>query len=299
MKKLYVVLLALAVAFSFGADAMAKQGLSVGLSLGVLPNAAGLGTSIMNDGLDKDVATGANNLDTLTLIPSEKKMLDDKTSGSLKNVETNGAMTAMDIGLLVRYDLLGYLFARTGFSYSFKVMGGESSYDFVAVSPIDGGLDSNSFKWDYRSWAIPLTVGFNLPLKDGKLNLYMGLTAAYMSGYWEVECEIQRVTSTTGVLATGVNTAIIGLDGGTAKDTPKFEHSGIAMGYLIGVDAEVYENLSIFIEYEALATAGYDEYKIKDAGFKAAGITHFNYPSILGGSFIKFGAKYALGFATL
>ena len=67
------------------------------------------------------------------------------------------------------------------------------------------------------------------------------------------------------------------------------------MGYLLGVDAEVYENTSIFLEVESLATVGYDEYKIKDDGFVAASITHFNYPSLIGGSFIKFGAKYFIG----
>jgi len=301
MKKLLVVVLAMAVALSFGSMAMAKQGLSVGLSLGLLPNAAGLGSSISNDGLEKDAlidsdpaaATTDYVVDTLTLIPSEKGMLDDQTKGTLKNVDVNGPMTAMDLGLVVRYDMLGYLFVKTGFNYSFKVMGGESSYEFTATGK------KNSFTWDYRAWAIPLSVGFNLPVNDGKINLYMGLTAAYMSGYWEVDCKIQQVQSTANVIATAVNTAIVGLDGGTAKDTPKFEHAGIGMGYLLGIDAEVYNNVSIFIEYESLATVDYDEYKIKDAGFKAAGITHFNYPSLIGGSFIKFGAKYALGFATL
>jgi len=116
MKKYLLIVLALAVALSIGAPAMAKQGLSVGASFGILPNAAGLGSSIATDGLDKDIdmdATGnTTGYDTLTLIPSEKSMLDDQTSGKLKDVNVNGPMTAMDMGLVVRYDLLGYLFVR-------------------------------------------------------------------------------------------------------------------------------------------------------------------------------------------
>jgi opacity protein-like surface antigen len=297
MKKYLLIVLALAVALSFCAPAMAKQGASVGVSFGILPNAAGLGTSIANDGLDKNIdidgAANTTGYDTLILIPSEKSMLDDETSGLVKDVEVNGPMTAMDFGFVARYDMLGYLFVKTGFNYSMKMSGGESKYTFVA-----GGA-KNEFTWDYQAWAIPLTIGFNLPLNDGKLNLYMGLSGAYMSGYWEVDCKIQQVTSTIGAAGTGVNNAITALDAGTAKDTPKFEASGIGMGYMFGVDAEVAPNISVFVEYEALALVDYAEYKIKDAGFKAAGITHFNYPVQLGGSFIKFGAKYNLGFATL
>jgi opacity protein-like surface antigen len=301
MKKFLFIVLALAVALSFGAPAMAKQGLSVGLSFGLLPNAGGLGSAIATDGLDKNIdvdgAANATGYDTLTLIPSEKAMLDDETSGLLKDVETNGAMTALDLGLVVRYDMLKFLFVQTGFSYTFKAMGGNSSFKWV--TPNAAGKDENTYVWDYRSWQIPFTVGINLPLMEGKLNLYMGLSAAYMKGYWECDVEISKVSSTIGAAATGVNGAIVGLDAGTAKDTPKFEHSGIGMGYLLGVDAEIMDNLSLFIEYQALAAVGYDEYKIKDAGFKAAGITHFNYPSLLGGSFLKFGAKYNLGFSYL
>ena len=69
------------------------------------------------------------------------------------------------------------------------------------------------------------------------------------------------------------------------------------MGYVIGVDAEVYENTSIFFEYESLTLAEIDTYNIKNSFFKAEGINTLSYTSVLGGSFIRFGAKYNLGYA--
>ncbi len=43
MKKVLFILVALAVAMSFGAPAMAKQGLSAGIGFGLLSNAGQLG----------------------------------------------------------------------------------------------------------------------------------------------------------------------------------------------------------------------------------------------------------------
>ena len=186
MKKYLVVALALAVALSLGAPAMAKDGLSVGLSFGLLPNAAGLGSAIVTDGLDKNVdvdgPANTTGYDTLTLIPAEKDMLDDETSGTYKDVETNGAHDSHGPRPCASLRLPGLSFFKTGYNYSFKVMGGESSFEWDAIT-----VDKNSYKWDYQAWHIPFTLGLNLPILEGKLNLYMGLTAAYMSGYWECD----------------------------------------------------------------------------------------------------------------
>ena len=50
MKKLLVVMLAMAIAISFGSMAMAKNGLSVDLGLAYNPNGADMGEIIMLDG---------------------------------------------------------------------------------------------------------------------------------------------------------------------------------------------------------------------------------------------------------
>jgi len=291
MKKLYVVLLVLAVAFSFAAPAMAKQGLSVGLGMGILPNCASMGATILDDGLYLFYDTG-NEYNEIKVIRDEQSLTDAKEAGDITNLETNGPMMGMDFALQVRYDY-SYFFARTGFNYAKKVAGGETTW----TEPGVGKFEQN---WDYSSIAIPVSLGINIPALDGKLNLYMGFSMAYMSGGWEVEIVAPEMYTKAGVAAAGGATelSILSLGAFTgANETPRFEASGLAMGYLIGVDAEVYENTSIFFEYESLTLAEIDTYNIKNAFFKASGINTLSYTSILGGSFIRFGAKYNLGYA--
>ena len=296
MKKLYVVLLVLAVAFSFAAPAMAKQGLSVGLGMGILPNCAGMGATILDDGLNlhKNTPTataGLNVYNEVKLLRDEQSLTDDEKAGTISNLETNGPMMGMDFALQVRYDY-SYFFARTGLNYAKKVAGGETTWTKVSTG---AKYEQN---WDYSSLAIPLTLGINIPALDGKLNLYMGFSMAYMRGSWEVEI----VAPDLDLKAPAFNgaawvTSLAGLGFPGASETPKFEASGLAMGYLIGVDAEVYENVAIFFEYESLTLAEIDTYNIKNAWFKAGGVNTLSYTSIVGGSFIRFGAKYHLGYA--
>jgi len=289
MKKFYVVLLALAVAFSFGTAAMAKQGLSVGVGLGLLPNAGSLGNTIVDDGLETDLANplAPVGYDTLILVEAEDSLCDQRKYGGITDLETNGIMNAMSLGLQVRYDAFGYFFAKTGFNYSFKVMGGETTWK-------KGGV-KQSQTWDYSDWSIPVTLGINVPVADGKVNVYLGLTAAYMSGEWSVELERNYMRSVTTFGSGMVSPAIAA----GVKETVKFEHSGIAMGYLLGIDAEVYENLNLFIELDSMTSAGMNEYTVKTPQMRAVGITHFNKFTVIGGSYLKFGARYNLGFATL
>lgn len=293
MKKLYVVLLVLAVAFSFTAPAMAKQGLSVGLGMGILPNCAGMGATILDDGLDISYSTpnasGDLSFNEIKVIRDEQSLTDAKEAGDITDLETNGPMMGMDFGLQVRYDY-SYFFARTGFNYAKKVAGGETTWTDAGTG------DKYEQNWDYSSIAIPLTLGINIPALEGKLNFYMGFSMAYMSGSWEVEIvapDLQlKAPATAGNFTT---LGPLGFPG--ASETPKFEASGLAMGYLIGVDAEVYENVAIFFEYESLTLAEIDSYNVKNAWFKAAGVNTLSYTSIVGGSFIRFGAKYHLGYA--
>jgi len=291
MKKLYVVLLVLAVAFSFAAPAMAKQGLSVGLGMGILPNCAGMGATILDDGLNLYFTTpnAANqpSYNEIKVIRDEQSLTDAKEAGDITDLETNGPMMGMDFGLQVRYDY-SYFFARTGFNYAKKVAGGETTWTDVATG------DKYEQNWDYSSIAIPLTLGINIPALEGKLNFYMGFSMAYMSGSWEVEIVAPDLQLKAPAIF-GSTLAGAGFPG--ASETPKFEASGIAMGYLIGVDAEVYENVAIFFEYESLTLAEIDTYNIKNAWFKAGGVNTLSYTSIVGGSFIRFGAKYHLGYA--
>jgi hypothetical protein len=287
MKKYLLFVLALAVALSIGAPAMAKQGASVGVSFGLLSNAGQLANTIVDDGLSVDLANpaAAGAYDTLTLIEAEDSLSDAKTKGTITDLKTSGPMSAMSFGLQARYDAFNFFFARLGFDYSFKVMGGETSWKKAGVE--------QSQTWDYSDMSIPLTLGINLPLADGKANVYFGFTVAYMSGEWSVELKRNYMNSVTTFGSLVVSPAIAA----GVKEKVTFEQSGMGMGYIIGVDAEVHENVNIFVEIETLVNAGMNEYKVKSAAMNAVGITLFNKYTVIGGSYMKFGAKYNLGFA--
>jgi len=236
------------------------------------------------------VATGVNNMDTVTLVEAEDSLTDQEGAGSITGLSTNGAMTALDIQLQVRYDFLGYLFARTGLNYAMKFSGGDASWKV-------GGA-SQSQEWDYSHMIIPVTVGLNLPIGE-KFNAYMGLTMAYISGGWSVDLSRTSVNSVTGAAAGGINGAITALDGGRANEKVEFEVSGLSFGYVLGFSAEVYENVNVFVELETIALADYDTHKVGDAGLVAAGLEQFTKYTVVGGSFFRFGATYNFGFATI
>ncbi|MHB8089664.1 MAG: porin OmpL1 [Anaerolineaceae bacterium] len=292
MKKYLFILLALAVALSFGAPAMAKQGLSVGFGLGLLPNAGSLGATIVDDGLGSDIADpflgGAYN--TLNLVEAEDSLSDQYRKGQLSSLETNGPMSAMNIALQARYDAFNYFFARLGFGYSFKASGGETTWKKT------GSAYKQSQTWDYSDWSIPLTIGINVPVAEGKVNVYLGFTLAYMSGEWTLELKRNYMSDTAGA-GTGVGENLSAAIVGGVKETVGFQHSGIGMGYLLGVDAEVYENVNIFIELDAMVATGMEQYDVENATFRAFGITKFNKYTVIGGQYMRFGAKYNLGFA--
>lgn len=285
MKKFLLIVLALAVAFSFTAPAMAKNGLSVGFGLGLKPNLGNLGDTIADDGLE-----GANAHPIWgKMIPDEKTLLVLDDMNVLKDVKTSGAMSGIDFAINVRYDIMNVFFARTGFNYTTKVMGGKSEWTY---GPNSGGLATAGdgfLEWKYNSWTIPFVLGINIPVLDGKANFYAGIGFSYSKGGWSVEME-------DTLAAYG-----LGLPAQHAKEKVEFEVSVFAPMYLIGADAEVANNLSIFIEWETVLAMAYSDVEMLKTSYaqSALGNDRLAYPIVIGGSIIRIGAKYSLGFATL
>jgi len=294
MKKFLFIVLALAVALSFGAPAMAKSGLSVGFGIGLMPNAGSLGSVIVNDGLTQDVDLGFG-FDKVILVEPEDSLGEAKNAGTIKDLETSGPMSAIDFGLQVRYDMFKFFFVKTGFNYATKVMGGQTSWKQATETV------KQEQKWGYSHWAIPLTLGLNLPMADGKSNFYLGFSMAYMNGGWELEMTRNYFSSVTGTAGSYLTDGLI--NGGArpngTTETVEFKVKGIGMGYVLGADAEVIDNLSIFLEVESLVFTKMDQYEIKDAPLRAKGLVRFQKYIVVGGSFLRIGAKYNLGFGVL
>ncbi len=118
----------------------------------------------------------------------------------------------------------------------------------------------------------------------------------YYSGYWQLEMKVPQ-----GYIVTDYNSdgSINAVDLGAAaagKEKVKFEASGIGINWTVGASAEVYQDISVFIELDAtMAGDMSDSEKLKTNQGKAGfGADNIYYPVNLSASLIRFGASYRL-----
>jgi len=294
MKKFLVVLFALTLAVALSGDVFAKNGLTVGAGLGAKFNAGQLADTISNDGLER---SGTNN----DVILPENVLEVYKSKGLISDLETCGSLTAVDFAINVRYDMFNFLFARLGFDYNRLLFGGETTWKWTATANalVGGGAlafggKEHSQTWGYSAMAIPFTVGFNLPVNDGKINFYLGFGLTYAKGGFSVE--IEGPTAAWVIMTSDAALAVPG----TSKQKVEFETSAIGFNYLLGVDAEVYENLSVFLEVESQMAAGMSDAETLNAkGTAILGTDTIAKIQVPGGQIFRVGAKYYLGYPTL
>jgi hypothetical protein len=321
MKKLLVVVLAMAVALSFGSMAMAKDGLSVDLGLAYNPNGADMGKTIMKDG-----EKGAENGLLGDVILSENKMLALKKStynqlgiAPITKVTDDGVMTGLNTALRVRYDFLNSFFARVGFVYDMQIGGGNDKFTLTSNNILLIGLVSKAGvangsnvawgqalvgqsvtqKWTYGSWAIPVTVGINVPINDGKYNIYAGIGLTYFSGYWQLEMNIPQGYVIADYNFDGTKDATdLGL-AAAGKEKVKFDVSGIGINWTVGASAEVIKDLSIFLEIDATMAGAMSDNKKLSTNQAKAGLSSDNmvYPVNLSTQLIRLGVSYKLPIA--
>ena len=315
MKKLLVVMLAMAIAISFGSMAMAKNGLSVELGLAYNPNGADMGEIIMKDGEE-----GQENGLFGDVVMSENSFLAVKKSKILgasliKSADDDGAMSGINTTLRVRYDFLDAFFVRLGFVYDQQIAGGDDSFKItdnvglLAAYVESKGVDDTANlawgaalaggkvtqEWTYGYWAIPVTVGINVPVTE-KFNLYAGIGLTYYSGYWQLKVKapqgymIGDYNHDTDVDATDLALAAAG------KEKCKFEASGIGINWTVGASVVVYQDISLFLEIDTTMAADMsDSEKLKtNQGKVAFSSDNLYYPVSLSTQLIRFGASYKL-----
>ncbi|MEW6527403.1 MAG: porin OmpL1 [Spirochaetota bacterium] len=284
MKKFLVVMLAMAVALSFGSMAMAKDGLSVDLGFAWNFNGADMTKTIVKDG----EAGAGNTLLTGDAIMAENVMLSLEKVSDLSNglpgaqtvkADTNGGMQGLSTALRARYDFMNAFFVRLGVAYDMKVLGGDST---LTLNNFDAaGIPTGSKvtqKWDYSALYIPLTIGINVPVSE-KFNIYAGLGLTYYTGGWSIEVKAPAVY--TGVAAAG-------------DEDVEFKASGIGFNWTVGASTLVYENLSVFIELDAQVAGGMSDVQTLDSagGINAFGSNKVAYPVNLSQQLVRFGVSY-------
>ena len=283
----------------------AKDGLSVGFGFGYKVDANQLGQTISTDGLDAAAPRmqilpgfeGAGDpvpevafLDQAAIV-AENTLVVLEDLGQISELEAGGAMVAFDLHLHVRYDFLNVLFARVGFNYNFKGMGGKTTWK--------SDLGNHAQEWDYSAMAIPLHIGVNVPIEEGKYNVYAGVGAVWASGGFSL-----KITAPEGFYLAAVNDAVPfvpGEDGqltatplGAINEEASIEGSAIGLGYLIGVDGEVADNLHMFVEAETQYVAKMSEAVAfsDDNSSRLFGAPKLAYPAIPGGQVLRLGVKY-------
>lgn len=229
-----------------------------------------------------------------------------------------GQMQGLNTAFRVRYDFLGYLFARIGFVYDYQMSGGEQSYTilnnataaatnplFVAANKYYGdaaeaaaaiaelaGKTVNQ-TWTYGYWAIPVTIGINVPVTD-KFNVYAGIGLTYYSGFWQLEMDGPAAIASQGY--TDADSDPDTVYTGSFKESCKFEAAGIGFNWTIGASAEVYAATSIFVELDATTAGDMANARLKSSTGQAAlnSTTKIYYPVNLSNMLVRFGASYRL-----
>jgi len=301
---LLVVMLAMAIAISFGSMAMAKNGLSVELGLAYNPNGADMGATILKDG-EEGAGTGLFG----DVIVSENVFLAAKKKATpfgvspVASADDDGAMSGINTTLRVRYDFLDAFFVRLGFVYDQQIAGGDDSFkltsntallsyltggDAAAIASLSGQKITQ--EWTYGYWAIPVTVGINVPVTE-RFNLYAGIGLTYYSGYWQL-----KVKAPAGYIDSDGNGFFDNNEDGVAKEKVKFEASGIGINWTVGASVVVYQDISLFLEIDTTMAADMsDSEKLKTpAGQAAFGVDNLYYPVSLSTQLIRFGASYKL-----
>lgn len=310
MNRLVGSAVAAALVAGMASTAAAKDRLSVGIGFGYKIDANQLGETISTDGLDAaaprmqvlpnfesptDPVPELTFLNQSVIVP-ENTLTVLQDLGEIDDLEAGGAMVAMDIAVNLRYDFLGFLFARVGFNYNTKVLGGETSW----TSPRGSHLQ----KWDYSAMAIPVTVGVNVPILDGRYNVYAGVGATWASGGFELQLKAPEGAFYAAANSTAFGGSPLDFDpetGGLAPgrvgaidEKAAIEGSAIGLGYVVGMDGQIVDDLSLFVEAETQYVAKMSAavaFSDPDSA-KVFGSSKLAYPAIPGGQIIRIGVKY-------
>lgn len=318
-------------------SASGNKRLSVGLNLGLKSDMANLGATITKDGtIDIGDDTIANSFyGTSQFFVADRdnqlqKYNSENTASDLSTVadyETGGAMTGLDTGLDVQYDLddiFGLpLFARTGFNYVFKVGGGSQSRTLgdtlsggsgAALLTSNGLTDEYSggvFKSDWNaSWMyVPVSIGLNARISEKHI-VYFGGGVSWFSGGWSVGLDMdQKYVNAITHYYNSDTSSIDTFSADPVSETIEFKADGIGIHYFIGLESFITDSIAIFGEVNA---SGYAETaysgKASDntikvftrATSKGASdqdnqfVKRLAYPVVMGGATVKIGARYYL-----
>lgn len=306
------------------------RALSIGFQFGIAPDMSGLGSAIANDGvLDISKDSLAANAGISKLLMSDKDVAtifystQSTNAAPLKTIsdfKVGGALIGLDIGFSLMMDFLPWkvpVFVRTAVDYTTAISGGKQSLTLgsgpnIAAAASDfpipvGGFTGGKANVTWKSMAVDaqLTLGLIWGVK-GKGKIYAGLGLSYFYGGFSIgiDANAKYVAFVTSVK--GNPQMMLHQD---LKEVVTFRTYGVSGNMLIGGEFVLWGPVSFYAEWYLAGTMKVEYAKAEfsgDAkkvmtivmgGASAAGldsqfIERFAYPTLVGGSLIKFGFKY-------
>ncbi|PKL36079.1 MAG: hypothetical protein CVV44_17820 [Spirochaetae bacterium HGW-Spirochaetae-1] len=272
-----------------------SRNLSIGFSFNLAPDLAGLGETIIDDGvLDLNEDSLAANTNTSYLIVSDKDNAiyynaSDGTSQDLfkfvGGYSEGGPMIGVGLSGTLIWDMNNAtglpLFIRGGFDYIIQFMGGHQKRilgpgvdSFLTYYngtndeqfPHDGNLAGGTLDTTFTSswYEIPVTFGFMTTLYD-KAKIYGGMGVGYISGGWSLRMKaddryVQYITSYAGQDAL--------LCRGAIDETVKFRLRAMSFNFVIGFEFFLTDRMVGSFEFMGTGTAGtvYAEAEFSERG---------------------------------
>ena len=269
------------------------RGFSIGISTGLLPDMAGLGATITQDGTIDTADTTLANLGYST----GKALMSDRDNETLwhnsqhtasafhmlgEEPTLGGAMLGLELGATVQYEFDQVptrrdnrpkvpLFVRTGFNMVFRAAGGhqtrtlgtiaQDSPDLAnlieanAMDPADyvGGTMHSDYG---ASWfEVPISLGVKIPVFE-RAFAYGFVGISIFRGGFTVAIDVDERYA--NVLCTHVDTDALTMTNyspGAVQDTIHLTMAGVGLNWGLGAQAQIHKHMGLFVELNSSGTA--------------------------------------------
>jgi hypothetical protein len=265
-----------------------KLRLIFGAHLNFDPN--GLGGTAIKDGLDagsaKTDANGNYAGNQSIIIPDNKLLTLQNTSGGLFQTHNGGGMMGGGLTLGAEKDLSDNLFWRVGLNMTTKVSGGHTTSTFAGYNWYD-------VTWNFRSAVIPAYLGIKLNFGKNSA-FYIAPGVHYFRASWGLKGtnDGETLDLATAGLAKSLPGAGDALRPAAKYEDTTFSGGGFGLNYLIGAHTKITERGFLFVEMETLMSMQQVNGKMHSSGGMSALSPYPAYPVSVAGTYYRVGYKH-------
>jgi|GEM_PF-3323850 len=260
---------------------------SIGISAGIRPDMAQLGSTIVQDGtVDVSDSSLAGYYSTDKFLMSDRNNMtlqsNSESTDSIFNLQSahtvGGSMLGLEKGGDLRYefdDVIKFpLFLSAGFYHTGKMSGGEQSRTMGDVVPnlpdlytgVIENITGNSADdyaggtmkttWDASWWEIPISLGMKVPIKPHWF-VYGKAGVSIFNGGFDITIDVDEKYANvlgTHVDAAALEGADLSPDGGV-QDTISFRTGAVGLNYGLGTQVNIKKRFALFFELNSSGAA--------------------------------------------